>query len=576
MTRLLATSLILAAAAAASLSTPAVAAIGPTDPAQPPRPMTIETITQQIARTEAALLTRMRQYRPVAEVYIQKLTEDDLLGTLPTGDAYFLGQLTWRNNAPRFDTLQPQKRIWQLPTVPMYKRVGKNVADAVSAPFVLEYLPDGLVGMTAADWRYFDPAHYAFTYVRREFLGEARCLVFEVRPRGRKDEGFTGRVWVEDRDYAIVRINGINRVVDNSLTRVFRKKLSFHFDTWRANVQPGVWVPASVYFEEADLEYGVARRKARFNGRVRLWGYQARGVQTQQEFAAIEIDEPSVRDSSATAQLSPIQGQRQWEREAEDNVLERLTTAGLLAPPGPVDKLLETVVTNLEITNQLDFDRPARCRVLLTAPFESFMVGRTIVLSRGLIDVLPDEASLAMVLAHELSHLALGHRVIDTRYAFSDRMMVPDTALLSALRLAADPSDETAADAKAIELLEHSPYADKLASAGLFLRAVAARAHDLPNLIRPRLGDRIAKGDETTKLRALMQRAPALEPTRVDQIAALPLDARLVVEPWSGRVDLLRAPAERLASVREKLSFGVTPLVPFVKYVDAVHAAASR
>ena len=67
--------------------------------------------------------------------------------------------------------------------------------------------------------------------------------------------------------------------------------------------------------------------------------------------------------------------------------------------------MLETVVANLEITNDLEIEPPVRCRVLLTTPLESFTIGHTIVISRGLIDVLPDEASLAMVLAHELGHV---------------------------------------------------------------------------------------------------------------------------------------------------------------------------
>ena len=67
------------------------------------------------------------------------------------------------------------------------------------------------------------------------------------------------------------------------------------------------------------------------------------------------------------------------------------------------------------------------CRILLTSPLESFTVGHTIVLSRGLIDVLPDEASLATMIAHELAHIVLSHPVIDTRFAFADRLMVQRT-----------------------------------------------------------------------------------------------------------------------------------------------------
>ena len=93
-------------------------------------------------------------------------------------------------------------------------------------------------------------------------------------------------------------------------------------------------------------------------------------------------------------------------------MVERLQVAGLMAPDGEVDRVLQTVANNLLVTNDLDL--PAvRCRVLLTTPLESFVVGRTIVLSRGLLDVLPDEATLAAVLAHELAHIVLHHSVGD-------------------------------------------------------------------------------------------------------------------------------------------------------------------
>jgi len=47
---------------------------------------------------------------------------------------------------------------------------------------------------------------------------------------------------------------------------------------------------------------------------------------------------------------------------------------------------------------------------MMTSSLESFSLAYTIILSRGLIDVLPDEASLAMVLSHELAHIALGQQ----------------------------------------------------------------------------------------------------------------------------------------------------------------------
>ena len=143
-----------------------------------------------------------------------------------------------------------------------------------------------------------------------------------------------------------------------------------------------------------------------------------------------------MQDSVARpSQLGPVQSRWRREEDAETNVLERLERARLLAPAGGVEDVLNTVINNLLVTNDITLVRPVKTRVLLTSPLESFTLGRTIVMSRGLIDVLPNEASLAMMLAHELSHVLLGHEIIDTRFAYSDRLMISDAEMLQELGL---------------------------------------------------------------------------------------------------------------------------------------------
>jgi hypothetical protein len=251
-----------------------------------------------------------------------------------------------------------------------------------------------------------------------------------------------------------------------------------------------------------------------------------------------------------------------WERQAEDNALERLQKIGLLAPPGEVDKILQTVVTNLLVTNNIDLPADVRCRVLLTSPLESFTIGHTIVISRGLLDVLPDEASLAMVLAHELSHILLGHK-FDTKLAFNDRLFFPDEESFQRLDFKRRPGDEEAADTKALELLKNSPYKDKLGTAGLFLKALQQSAPDLPSLIRPHLGNSLASG-KSMRMSVLLEAAPQLEPQRTDQIAALPLGGRIKLDPWSDQVELAKAKPVALASAREKMPFAITPFFPYL------------
>ena len=113
----------------------------------------------------------------------------------------------------------------------------------------------------------------------------------------------------------------------------------------------------------------------------------------------------------------------------------------MLAPEGDVDHILQTVVNNLEVTNNIDLPRPVRTRVLLTSPLETFSVGNTIVISRGLVDVLPDEASLAAVLSHELAHIVLGHN-LGSKYAFNDRMLFDDDSTYQNLGFKHIPEEE--------------------------------------------------------------------------------------------------------------------------------------
>ncbi|PYX89898.1 MAG: hypothetical protein DMG68_03670 [Acidobacteria bacterium] len=270
----------------------------------------------------------------------------------------------------------------------------------------------------------------------------------------------------------------------------------------------------------------------------------------------------TVKDESAAAQdASPVESMRAFQQEAEDNVVERLERSGLLAPAGDVDKVLQTVVNNLEITNNIDLPRPVRTRVMLTSPLESFSVGNTIILSRGLIDTLPDEASLAMVLSHELAHIVLGQN-LGSKYAFNDRMLFSDESTYTNLGFRHSPEEEASADKKAQEILKNSPYAQKLDSAGLFLRALAFRAPQLSTLLTPHLGNGLTENGTVIRMTELMNAAPQLDMTKLDQIAALPLGGRVKMNPWDNKVELVKSQPVAITSPREKMPFEVTPFLP--------------
>lgn len=534
--------------------------VGAQQPATPPATMTVDQIVARVVEAERALIVRMRTLKPIVEVYLQTLEPHPRLGTVPVKDEYVLGQFDWNyaQGVPSLRRLTP---------------------DGGGRPQMVQWLTrssnpqraDGFASMTVPDWRVLNDQRYDYRFLRREFLGEVRCLVFELRPKGNPLDGFSGRIWVDDRDFAIVRFNGITRRVSG--TPLSGKKYWFNVDSWRVNVAPGQWLPAYVYSEQAGDD---PREEPKLKSQMRLWGYELKSERPAQELTTIEIDAPLVNDTAPPPHLSPTVSQRLWEQQAEENVIERMTNAGLLAPPGDLDTVLETVVRNLQITNQLPVDPPIRARVMVTSPLESVTIGRTIVLSRGLIDVLPDESSLAMMLAHELAHITLGHKVIDTKFAFADKLMVPDDELLATVRHVRDAREEAEADAKVVEYLKNSPYADRLGEAGLFMRVIAENARRLRHLIQPHIGgDRGTGPAAPVRLGELVQQAPSLAPEKLDQIAALPLGARVSLDPWSSRVELLRTPTVPLTSAREKSSLAVTPLVPYLRYVDAAPAATA-
>jgi len=526
---------ILVLALCACTVVPAIAAPAPAAD----QPRTPDQVIDRVVSNEQRLLAQMRNYSPLVETYIQNLKADKDLGQIPAGDKYFLGRANFEKGVNLVPLNQTQGKG---------KKVFGSIGNFFS--FAMQFLPDGFLQMIFIDTNGFDKQHYKFDYVRREFLGEVRCLVFDVTPTEKNNKGrFMGRIWVEDQDFHIVRFNG-------SYNGNGHSSWYFHFDSWRTNVQPGLWLPTFVYSEEKDLHYAISK-KLDFKAQTRLWGYNLGSASQEQELSKILVETPMQDDSKTSNDVSPIQAQRSWDRQAEDNVTDRLERIGLMAPKGEVDKVLETVINNLEVTNNIDVDPEVRCRILMVSTLESFTIGHTIVLSRGLVDVLPDEASLATMLAHELSHVVLGHRV-DSQYAFFDNLMVEDKDTFRHFGFARTPEEEHQANEKAIQILNNSPYKNQLGNAGLFLQALDAREKEIPNLISGHLGNRVP---QISDLKSTTPVDPKQNPQK---IAALPLGGRVKIDPWTDQLNLIKSKPVGTVAEREKMPFEVTPFMPYL------------
>lgn len=510
---------------------------------------TPDEVVDRIMAREKDNAKNFEKYAPMIETYLQMYTADKELGRTPASDQYFLGRASFKGRVSNETFLEQTDE-----KMGFTKKLIRKIMDI--APVRRTWEPTGFVQMAVIDTDGFDRQHYTFNFLKREFLGTVRCLVFDVIPREKSGAGrFLGRVYVEDRDYNIVRFNGV-------FVRPKDHTAYTHFDSWRINVQGNQWLPAYIYSEESGIT--LEGKKLAFKSQTRFWGYAA-SLHTSSEFTAVMVDSSVSDQTSDAGVLSPLAAERQWERQAEDNVIEKLEQNGLLAAPSEVDKVLETVTNNLIITNELTVEPEIRCRVLLTSPIESFTVGHTIVISRGLLDVLPDEASLAAVLAHELSHIVLAHQV-DTQFAFGDRLLFNESDTLRRLSMAHTADEEADADKKSLELLAKSPYADKLQNIGLFLKQLQANHDSLPNLTRSRIGNAIIDSNGI-RLGPVMSNAPELKKTDIKQTAALPLGARIELEPWSNQVQLTRARSVSAVNAREKLPLLVTPFYPFLQRV---------
>jgi hypothetical protein len=505
-----------------------------------------QRLVQQAIAREKVIVKQIQKSTPIVQSYIQDVRPDTKLYQVPVSDQYMIGRVDFGKAFTADEYAQRQ----QAAAKGFFRGSFHFMSDLTKA-FHLENSPTGFMAMMFIDPNGFDQQHYDFTFVRREFLGTVRTWVFDVHPKEKGTGRFFGRIWIEDQDGDVVRFNGTYISNPNDEATHY-----FHFDSWRMNVQPGVWAPAAVYIEDT-LRDPVAHAQS-FKGQTTYWGYSLKLPTRESDAESMEIENAQDQSDNST-DVSPLQAEREWISQAEQNVLDRLTQAGLVAPPSDFDKQLEQVTNNIVIGNNLQLPSDIHCRVILTTPLESLAVGNTILLSKGLVDVLPTEEDLAAIISFQLAHIVTGHH-IDTRYAFNDRLLFPDTATFRRITMNHSTSDNDEAAKKAVELFNHSIYHDKAGSVGLFFQQLQVREKALPALFTPRLGDSLVRADGQPWLAGLTQGAPRLDMDNLTQIAALPLNSRLKIDPWDDKVFMLNVKPAPLLNARDKMPLELTPV----------------
>jgi hypothetical protein len=529
-------------------------------------------IDKAIVREKVVVKT-VKDRAPLVETYIQMMKPDPVLGQVPESDQHFLARVEFSKiigDNPYKINEATSKGTEKGGKLAFLHKPGAFLA-GLGSGMKLTFHEDGFVQMLLMDSNSFDRQHYQFGFVRNDFLGTTPTAVFDVTPiSGKRDFGrFFGRIWVETKNGNVVRFNG-----DFSGSEKDVKEF-YHFDSWRTNVQPDIWLPTSFYVEESDPKS--VTRTLEFKAINHVWGYVLKVPAAASENTSMEV--VGANDVSADApDVSPLGAQRAWVQQAEDNIIERLFQAGLLDAPSEFDKTLEALAGNILAYNNIVLSRPIRVRTLLTEPLESLAIGNTIVLSKSIVDttaVVSQDGSqqlgnLNAILAFQVAHIILGHR-LDTKYAFNDRLLFPSNAVFERIPMHHTDADNTAAAKKAMDLLSAKELVDGQQYFGLYLQQLQSRAKALKALNEPMIGDGLTKSDadQSFWLAALMPKGPKLDEKNLKQQAAMPLSSFLRFDPWTDQLIPMHTSFEPILSPSDKMPFEVEPVYLKLSYYKA-------
>src|SRR5580704_5626659 len=533
-------------------------------------------IDKAIVREKVVVKT-IKERAPLVETYIQNMKPDPLLGQVPDSDQHFLSRVDFKSviNDQTYAVNKDTSQGGTGGKMGFFKHSLAAVG-SLGGSLHLTFHEAGFVQMLLMDSNNFDRQHYNFGYVRNDFLGNTPTAVFDVTPiSGKKDFGrFFGRVWIEARNGNVVRFNG-----DFAGTEEDQKEF-YHFDSWRTNVQPDLWLPTSFYVEESDPRS--VSRTLKFKAINNIWGYVLKVPPPESENTSMDV--VGATDVSNDAQdVSPLGAQRAWVQQAEDNIVERLFQAGLLDAPSEFDKTLEALANNILAYNNITLSRPIRCRTLLTEPLESLAIGNTIVISKSLLDTTAVQSAdgaqqmgnLNAILAFQIAHIILAHR-LDTKYAFNDRLLFPSTSVFNRIPMHHTDADNTAAAKKALELLNAKELEGGQQYFSLYLQQLQQRVKSLKALNEPMIGDGLVKSDEdpTFWMAAIESKGPKLDMKDLKQQAAMPLASFLRFDPWTDQVFVMHSAFEPLLTAADKMPFEVEPVYLKLSYYKASEAPA--
>ncbi len=256
-------------------STAALAQEGPLDPA-PPKGVTTEEIIKHFTTKESEFQLARDQYTYRQDVRV--ITPDD------NGEYHEIFDVLFNDQGKRLENVvfAPQSSLNLISMSP------EDVDDIRHRlPFVLtsEEIPE-----------------YQILYVGQQQEDELRCYVFDIAPKeivGKK-RYFQGRIWVDDRDFQIVKTYG--KTVPDIRKKKGQENLFPKFTTWREQIDGKYWFPT---YTKADDTLHFSSGDIRIREIVKYSDYKRFGSNVKITYEGQEVQKAPGSDDKTQQQPPP-------------------------------------------------------------------------------------------------------------------------------------------------------------------------------------------------------------------------------------------------------------------------------
>src|ERR1017187_5955804 len=131
---------------------------------------------------EKEVIKVVKERAPLVETYIQNMKPDPLLLQVPVSDEHHLARVDF-GKVINDDAYKDYKGNFEAKKSKLsFFKDSFSALGGISSSLRLPFHESGFVQMVLMDSNGFDREHYAFTFIRNDFLGNIPTAVFDVSP----------------------------------------------------------------------------------------------------------------------------------------------------------------------------------------------------------------------------------------------------------------------------------------------------------------------------------------------------------------------------------------------------------